>query len=46
MGEYYLQQKDTANAIDQFKQAHALADTPATHDKLKKLKPVSSLTKK
>jgi predicted alpha/beta superfamily hydrolase len=46
MGEYYLQQKDTTNAIDQFNQALALADSPATRDKLKKLKQVSSSTKK
>ncbi len=46
MGDYYLNQQDTTNAIDQFNQALALADTPATRDKLKKLKQVSSSTKK
>ncbi|HTH54690.1 MAG TPA: alpha/beta hydrolase-fold protein [Cyclobacteriaceae bacterium] len=42
MGEYYLHQKDTTNAIDQFNQALALADSPTTRDKLKKLKQISS----
>jgi hypothetical protein len=40
LGDYYLNKKDTTHAIDQFNQALALADTPATRDKLKKLKPV------
>ena len=38
LGDYYLNKKDTTHAIDQFNQALALADTPATRDKLKKLK--------
>jgi hypothetical protein len=40
LGDYYLNKKDTTHAIDQFNQALALADTPATRDKLKKLKQV------
>ena len=46
MGDYYLNKQDTTNAIDQFNQALALADTPATRDKLKNLRQVSSSTKK
>lgn len=46
MGDYYLYKKDTANAIDQLNQALAISDTPATRDKLKKLKQVSGSTKK
>jgi predicted alpha/beta superfamily hydrolase len=38
MGDYYLAQKDTTQAIQFFNKALEKADVPATKDKLKKLK--------
>jgi predicted alpha/beta superfamily hydrolase len=38
MGDYYLAQKDTTQAIQSFNKALEKADVPATKDKLKKLK--------
>lgn len=38
MGDYYLNQKDTASAIAQFNKALSIADVAATKEKLKKLK--------
>jgi len=38
MGDYFLNQKDTASAIDQFNEALAIAEVSATREKLNKLK--------